>query len=122
MKYLCLVLCALLVCLAQTNGGLIPDNVLNGLLSAPTNVKNAVDNAITFKDPDEGDVRSYENPPQVPTTPVAVTEPPTTTKPPTTTVAPASKTATEKDGRENFAGGCSTGFKRTPDGRCMPTI
>lgn len=41
----------------------------------------------------------------------------------TTTVNPAAKSnsTTGKDGRENFAAACSTGFKRTADGRCMPT-
>ncbi|XP_050347875.1 growth-blocking peptide, long form-like [Nymphalis io] len=29
---------------------------------------------------------------------------------------------TVKDGRENFAGGCSTGYERTVDGRCRPTF
>ena len=43
----------------------------------------------------------------------------------TTTLSPITTTAkneTEKDGRENFAGGCVTGFMRTPDGRCKPTF
>lgn len=43
----------------------------------------------------------------------------------TTEVAPAAvtgSTTTEKEGRENFFGGCSTGFKRTADGRCKPTF
>ncbi|XP_038213140.1 growth-blocking peptide, long form-like [Zerene cesonia] len=31
-------------------------------------------------------------------------------------------TTEKKDGRENFGGGCSTGFKRTADGRCLPTF
>lgn len=31
-------------------------------------------------------------------------------------------TTTKKEGRENFAAGCSTGYKRTPDGRCKPTF
>lgn len=26
-----------------------------------------------------------------------------------------------KDGRENFTGGCATGYQRTSDGRCKPT-
>ncbi|XP_028037593.1 growth-blocking peptide, long form-like [Bombyx mandarina] len=34
----------------------------------------------------------------------------------------AGKTTTEKEGRENFVGGCATGFKRTADGRCKPTF
>ncbi|CAG4940690.1 unnamed protein product [Colias eurytheme] len=40
---------------------------------------------------------------------------------PSSTVASASTTE-KKDGRENFGGGCSTGFKRTADGRCLPTF
>ncbi|CAH0717197.1 unnamed protein product, partial [Brenthis ino] len=43
----------------------------------------------------------------------------------TTEVAAATvtgSTTTEKEGRENFFGGCSTGFKRTADGRCKPTF
>ncbi|KAJ8726975.1 hypothetical protein PYW08_015372 [Mythimna loreyi] len=36
-----------------------------------------------------------------------------------TTLAPSTTT---KDGRENFDGGCLTGFMRTPDGRCKPTF
>lgn len=28
----------------------------------------------------------------------------------------------DKDGRENFAGGCLAGYMRTADGRCMPTF
>lgn len=31
-------------------------------------------------------------------------------------------TTTEKDGRENFTGGCEPGYERTTDGRCMPTF
>lgn len=48
----------------------------------------------------------------------------TTTQPATTTVISAAKSnaTTGKDGRENFAGACSTGFQRTADGRCMPTF
>lgn len=41
-----------------------------------------------------------------------------------TTVSPTAKsnTTTIKDGRENFAGACTTGYQRTADGRCMPTF
>lgn len=28
----------------------------------------------------------------------------------------------DTDGRENFAGGCISGYKRTSDGRCKPTF
>nr|BAA34952.1 growth-blocking peptide [Mamestra brassicae]BAD20459.1 growth-blocking peptide [Mamestra brassicae]BAD20460.1 growth-blocking peptide [Mamestra brassicae]BAD20461.1 growth-blocking peptide [Mamestra brassicae]BAJ21212.1 precursor of insect cytokine growth blocking peptide [Mamestra brassicae] len=45
-------------------------------------------------------------------TPLASSENATTLAPSTTTVK----------GRENFAGGCLTGFMRTPDGRCKPTF
>lgn len=38
------------------------------------------------------------------------------------TTTPAITTTTVKEGRETLSGGCSTGFKRTPDGRCMPTF
>lgn len=38
------------------------------------------------------------------------------------TTAPPTSTTTQKEGRENFFGGCSTGFKRTADGRCKPTF
>ncbi|XP_047523008.1 growth-blocking peptide, long form-like [Pieris napi] len=40
---------------------------------------------------------------------------------PSTTVA-SNTTKDDKDGRENFAGGCATGFKKTADGRCKPTF
>ncbi|XP_022122917.2 growth-blocking peptide, long form [Pieris rapae] len=40
---------------------------------------------------------------------------------PSTTIA-SNKTNDDKDGRENFAGGCATGFKKTADGRCKPTF
>lgn len=33
-----------------------------------------------------------------------------------------SSNATDKDGKENFSGGCLAGFQRTSDGRCMPTF
>lgn len=38
------------------------------------------------------------------------------------TTPPPTSTTTQKEGRENFFGGCSTGFKRTADGRCKPTF
>ncbi|CAH4033454.1 unnamed protein product [Pieris brassicae] len=42
-------------------------------------------------------------------------------KVPSTTKA-SNTTDDDKDGRENFAGGCATGFKKTSDGRCKPTF
>lgn len=47
----------------------------------------------------------------------------TTTQPVTapTTIA-NNVTTTVKEGKENFAGGCATGFMRTADGRCKPTF
>ncbi|XP_045451398.1 growth-blocking peptide, long form-like [Melitaea cinxia] len=38
------------------------------------------------------------------------------------TVQGTTSTTTEKDGRESFTGGCTTGYQRTPDGRCKPTF
>ncbi|XP_028159331.1 growth-blocking peptide, long form-like isoform X1 [Ostrinia furnacalis] len=33
-----------------------------------------------------------------------------------------SSNGTDKDGKENFSGGCLAGYQRTSDGRCMPTF
>ncbi|XP_046969363.1 growth-blocking peptide, long form-like [Vanessa cardui] len=41
---------------------------------------------------------------------------------PTTEATVNISSTTVKDGRENFAGGCSTGYERTADGRCKPTF
>ncbi|XP_047535375.1 growth-blocking peptide, long form-like [Vanessa atalanta] len=41
---------------------------------------------------------------------------------PTTEATVNITSTTVKDGRENFAGGCSTGYERTADGRCKPTF
>nr|BAJ21203.1 precursor of insect cytokine ENF peptide [Samia cynthia pryeri] len=46
----------------------------------------------------------------------------TTTQTVTSTTSVSIVTTTKKDGRENFAGGCATGFMRTADGRCKPTF
>nr|BAJ21206.1 precursor of insect cytokine ENF peptide [Neogurelca himachala sangaica] len=46
----------------------------------------------------------------------------TTVAPITTTKAFDKVETTTKEGRENFAGGCATGFMRTADGRCKPTF
>ncbi|XP_061719215.1 growth-blocking peptide, long form-like [Cydia pomonella] len=39
---------------------------------------------------------------------------------PTTLESKVDQETTTEKGRENFKGGCQTGYKRTADGRCMP--
>ncbi|KAG6463301.1 hypothetical protein O3G_MSEX013792 [Manduca sexta] len=71
---------------------------------------------IVFPDDDQ-DVAPRREQPKI-TTKAPTTEAPTTT----TTAANTAETTTTKEGRENFAGGCATGFLRTADGRCKPTF
>lgn len=91
-------------------------------LTAPAKkVTNAVQDAIFFKDDDD-------NKPSETTTPVVTTS--STTSAPSSSFSPTTiptgdtgkDNTTEKDGRENFQGGCATGFMRTADGRCKPTF
>lgn len=91
----------------------------NALQKASSDIKNAFnlkpEDRITFEDNDETE-REF---PTAATKASVVVE--TTTHPSTATINPNAKSnsTTVKDGRENFAGACSTGFQRTADGRCM---
>lgn len=46
----------------------------------------------------------------------------TTSKTKTVKADFTSENPEDKDGRENFSGGCLAGYRRTPDGRCKPTF
>lgn len=73
---------------------------------------------IFFEEDTNDDVRSEQTVQQVEVTTQSTTS--------TTTPQSVAKNETTgqdgKDGRENFSGGCLTGYMRTADGRCKPTF
>ncbi|KAJ0179318.1 hypothetical protein K1T71_005030 [Dendrolimus kikuchii] len=93
-------------------------NFLEKLTAPVKKAADRVNDAIFFKD-DDNEPPSTTKSPEVTTS----AAPPSTLPPTTTQTTTTAKTnTTDKDGRENFKGGCSTGFMRTADGRCKPTF
>nr|BAJ21209.1 precursor of insect cytokine ENF peptide [Theretra japonica] len=117
MKLSIVIFCFVLAigCYSPVNGG----SIHRFLENVKQDLRKTGDDVIHFFDSGEREDYKKNYAPAVETT--AIPKQPVTV--PTTTVAPiTAETTTKKDGRENFAGGCATGFMRTADGRCKPTF
>lgn len=123
MKFLCFILCCVLFTSYSTSVSADINNVFEGISNAVVKVKSDIKNKFIIKQedrivfPDSKDERKF--PTAAPEARVVAKTTPPPAMPPVNPPAKSNST-TGKDGRENFAGACSSGFQRTDDGRCMP--
>lgn len=120
MKNIILVLCCIIYTLKCVNGDL---NFFGSIASSIKKTTQDVKDVIFFNDDNDDDSQSTTK--ETPVTSTNNDEISTSTLPSTTTLSSNNEkpsNTTEKEGKENFSGGCLTGYMRTADGRCKPTF